>query len=153
METLKLDRDEHIEFISCSFSHHGLHSLTLKTTKNQLLMAEGETKLPGLKSVDINLSDFSKVVVGFRTGFNENMEMMAVYTMSRLDVEKRAEERPTGLSRALSLKEDDQFDYLRFEGILRTFTSLPFCPGLVALRFSMPEYWSKLISSSSGSCL
>ena len=108
METLKLDRDEHIDFISCSFSSYGVHTLTLKTNKNQLLMAEGETKLEGLKTVGINLADFGKAVVGFRTGFNANLEMMAVYTLSRLDAPQQ-EGRP-GLKQMSSVVQDNEFD-------------------------------------------
>ena len=89
METLKLAKDEHIEFVSASFSDKGVHTLTFKTSKNQLLMAEGETKEEGLRTVDINLTDYGKAVVGFKTAFNGNLEMMAIYTLSRLDVDAK----------------------------------------------------------------
>jgi hypothetical protein len=138
METLKLDKDEHIDFVSCSFSSQGVHTLTLKTTKSQLLMAEGETKLEGIKTVDINLADFGKAVVGFRTGFNENLEMMAVYTLTRIDAPPQNK----------SVMDND-FDYLFFEGIfLGSFFGVFLGVFPVAFILSIPEYWSKSTSSS-----
>ena len=92
METLTLGADEHIEFISCSFNKDGIHTMTIKTDRGQLLLAEGDIPeseyraSPNFsKTVDVNLADIGKSIVGFRSGFNENLEMLAVYCSERLD--------------------------------------------------------------------
>ena len=109
-EVLKLGKTEHLEFISCSYSEKGVHTLTFKTNQNQLLLAEGEVEAEAKWNVDINLQDHGKAIVGLWTGFNKNLESLAIYTAQRKDVAEESIVNRPMLRQMSSVIPDSDFD-------------------------------------------
>ena len=77
---MDLSDNEYLEYVSCSYSDRGVHTLTFKTDQNQLLLGEGEIQDEGTENVDINLADYGRAIVGLKAGFGEGLEMLAIYT-------------------------------------------------------------------------
>ena len=91
IETLKMAEGEDIDYIAWSYSEKGVHTLTFKTNHGNILLAEAdvEEQHEGSEVFDLNLRDHNKAIVGFRTGFNENLEFLAVHVATRLSDKER----------------------------------------------------------------
>lgn len=91
IETLKLKPGEDLEYIACSYSKQGVHTLNFKTNFNNVLLAEGdiEEETRPANSFDLNLKDHNKAIVGFQTGLNENLEYMGIYIAKKITIKER----------------------------------------------------------------
>ena len=97
VEILELENDEHIVFMSVSYTNEGIKTITVKTSKGNLLLAEGDSgdeseeedsEEEGIMRQDINIHDQGKAVVGFQTKFNDYLEELHVYVDSRTDYDE-----------------------------------------------------------------
>ena len=85
VETIKLQKDESIQAMSVSYSKNGIHTLTIKTNKGNELIAESGADDEGDLQLDVDFKEDKKSIVGFRSGFNDYLEYLWVYTAQAQD--------------------------------------------------------------------
>ena len=54
-----------------------------------MLLAEGDIDEEAPYNFDVNLKDYNKAIVGFRSCFCDYLEGISVYTARRLDIQER----------------------------------------------------------------
>jgi hypothetical protein len=86
VDKLVLEEFEHIEFIECSYSNQGLHSLIFKTNTGKTISCEGSAGV-GTQQRKLNLREHNKAVIGFRGVYSSShMLDLFMYVSLRLDI-------------------------------------------------------------------
>lgn len=85
VEKLILEEFEHIEYVECSYSNQGLHSLVFKTNTGKAIVCDGAVGA-GAQERKINLREHNKALIGFRGVYSTHMLDLFMYVSLRLDI-------------------------------------------------------------------
>ena len=80
-----LEEFEHIEFVHCTYSQRGLHSLFFRTNTGRLMNCEGQVG-KGSLTRELNLRDHNKALIGFRGLLSSHILDLYMYIALRLDI-------------------------------------------------------------------
>jgi hypothetical protein len=85
MEKMILEEFEHMEYVHCTYSQRGLHSVTFKTNTGRLLVCEGSVG-KGPLTRELNLREHNKAIIGFRGLYSTHILDFYMYISLRLDI-------------------------------------------------------------------
>jgi len=84
-EKVVLEEFEHLEYIHCTYSQQGVHSINFKTNTGRIVVCEGSAR-KGPMQRELNLREHNKAVIGWRGMVGSHLIDLYMYVGLRLDI-------------------------------------------------------------------